>query len=134
MAKKIIKSIKKRPINLILVIVVVCLYFINNTLIKPNTLGMVHIFFVSYFNDLMCPYFFLGYANMLLITCSREMATLKVIFIVGMTAGLTWEFIAPFLKKSSVTDPLDIVCYAISTVGYWAVLNAVINRKGKGNA
>ena len=132
--EKIVNSIRKRPINIILIISVLGLYFFNNKIIKPYTEGMVHIFFTSFFNDLLCPYFFLGYANLLLITCNREMVKFRIIFAVGMTAGFVWEFIAPFLKTGSVTDIGDLVCYAISTVGYWWILNICIKRRGDANA
>jgi hypothetical protein len=126
---KIIQSIKARPINMILIMLVLTLYFFNNNFLKANTTGRIHIFLVSYFNDLMCPYFFLGYANMLLITCNKELTSLKSILFVGLTGGFTWEFLAPILKSSSVTDPIDLACYALSTVGYWKVLKIFGARK-----
>lgn len=131
--QKIIASIKHRPLNFVLIFFVIMLYLINNNLIKPNTTGIVHIFFVSFFNDLLCPYFFLAYANLLLITCDREMTKIKVLLLVCLAAGCVWEFVAPYMKRDSVTDPLDLMCYAISTVGYWKLLNIIIKQDGEKN-
>ena len=41
---KIIDSIKKRPLNIVLMIVVSVLYILNNKMIKPLTTGSIHIF------------------------------------------------------------------------------------------
>ena len=131
--QKIIASIKYRPLNLVLILSVISLYLINNNLIKPNTTRIVHIFCVSFFNDLLCPYFFLAYANLLLITCGREMTKLKILMLVCLAAGCVWEFVAPYLKHGSVTDPIDLICYVISTVGYWKLLNTIIKRDGEKN-
>ena len=125
--RKLLNSVRKRPLNLVLVIVVIGLYMTNNIIIKPNTDGLIHIFFVSYFNDLLCPYFFLGYANMLLITCNKEMDKLFIILLVMGIAGAVWELGAPYLKEGSVTDIGDYACYMLGAIGYWLLLKKVKN-------
>ncbi len=126
--QKLLQSVRTRPINAILIGTAVALYLINNKFIKPNTDGMLHIFFVSYFNDLLCPLFFLGYSNMLLITNNKELTRLIVLLIVCLSAGCVWEFVAPFLKRGSVTDFFDLVCYAVGTTGYWLLLKMSIKK------
>lgn len=127
--EKILNSIKKRPLNIILMFVSVSLYSVNNLIIKKNTDGLIYIFFVSYFNDLLCPYFFLSYANLLLITSQKEMTKIRILLPVCMAAGCVWEFLAPYMKKGSVTDVGDLVCYFVSTIGYWALLQKVIAKE-----
>lgn len=38
------------------------------------------------------------------------------------SAGLIWEFGAPILKKTSVSDIWDLVCYMVGGVLYWVIL------------
>jgi len=33
--------------------------------------------------------------------------------IVGMAAGVVWEFLGPIINKKSVFDPVDFICYFI---------------------
>ena len=127
--ENLFNSIKKRPINLILIVVVICLYFFNNIYVKDHTAGMVNEFFICYFNDLICPLFFISYSNLLLLTVGREIKRLKWILIFGFVSALIWEFLAPVLKDGSVTDLIDIVCYMTGTVIYWLILRLFISRK-----
>ena len=100
----------------------IVLYVFNNQFLKLHTDGMAREFFVCYFNDFMCPFFFLSYANLLLITDNKEITSLKWLLLAGVTAGFVWEFAAPLLKKGSVTDSGDMICYIAGTAGYWGVL------------
>ena len=85
-------------------------------------------FFIGYFNDLICPLFFFSYANMLLITVGKEIARLWVICLVSLCTSCVWEFVAPLMKPSSTTDPLDIFCYITGGVVYWAILRYIKNK------
>ena len=82
--KKIVESIRKRPVNLMLLILVVFAYWINNLFLKEHSGGLLRVFFIGYFNDLICPLFFFSYANMLLITVGKEIARLWVICLVSL--------------------------------------------------
>ena len=68
---------------------------------------------------------------MLLITCNREMNSLRAILIVGIIVAFVWEFIAPHMKKGSVTDFGDILCYIISSIGYWGLLKLSKEMSGE---
>ena len=50
-------------------------------------------------------------------------------------AGLLWEFVAPLLKPTSVTDSLDLLCYQFGAVGYYCTNRLYIKnismKKGK---
>lgn len=126
--KKIVESIRKRPVNLMLLILVVFAYWINNLFLKEHSGGLLRVFFIGYFNDLICPLFFFSYANMLLITVGKEIARLWVICLVSLCTSCIWEFVAPLMKPSSTTDPLDIFCYITGGVVYWAILRYIKNK------
>ncbi len=127
--RKIILSIKLRPINFYLMIFVSFFYFINNNVFKIYTKGIVQKFFVCYFNDLICPLFFISYSNILLISVNKEIRKLKCILLYGLLSGLVWEFFAPILKKSSVSDINDIFFYSFGSLLYWAITNKNIQRR-----
>ena len=126
--KKIVESIRKRPVNLMLLILVVFAYWINNLFLKEHSGGLLRVFFIGYFNDLICPLFFFSYANMLLITVGKEIARLWVICLVSLCTSCVWEFVASLMKPSSTTDPLDIFCYITGGVVYWAILRYIKNK------
>lgn len=126
--KKIVESIRKRPVNLMLLILVVFAYWINNLFLKEHSGGLLRVFFIGHFNDLICPLFFFSYANMLLITVGKEIARLWVICLVSLCTSCVWEFVAPLMKPSSTTDPLDIFCYITGGVVYWAILRYIKNK------
>lgn len=123
--KKLYNSVQKRPINIILLVCVIGLYFINNHHLKVHTVGNIQLFFICYFNDLMCPLFFFSYANLLLITVNKELYRLYSICAVGICTSLVWEFFAPVIKPSTTTDFIDIICYMTGSLIYWAILHFI---------
>lgn len=120
--KKLIESVRTRPVNLILMVAVLGLYFLNNLVLKEHTTGAVQYFCICFLNDLMCPLFFLGYCNLLLITSGRELKKLPWVMLLCFAASLVWEFFAPVIKPSSTTDLLDLVCYTLGGFLYWCIL------------
>lgn len=128
--RKIIDSINERPLNGILIIFVVAMYLFNNIYLKFHSRGIMRDFFVCYLNDLICPLFFFSYSNLLLITVNREITKLRIICLISICTSFTWEYLAPLLKPSAVTDSLDIVCYVVGGVIYWFILYCV-KRKNR---
>lgn len=129
--KKIIQSIRQKPINLVLMILVLFLYFLNNTYLKVFTEGGVQKFLICHFNDFICPLFFIAYSNLLLISVNKEIKKLKWVMIFGFSSGLVWEFIAPLIKPSSVTDILDLLFYTLGTFLYWCIVKLFHDRRVK---
>lgn len=119
MIEKLKKSIQFAPVNIILMALTVFLYLINNLIIKDATSGWIRVFFVGYFNDCICPLFFLSYVNCILLTAKKELTKLRSLMLMSCIAGLFWEFAAPLVKPSAVTDLWDFVCYMIGSVLYW---------------
>ena len=124
---KLRQSIRKRPINLILMGIIAIMYVLNNRVIKRSTVGWVHLFTVCYLNDIMAPLILLPYANILLGMRDMELKSLLNIEAFCLAVGLIWEFVTPLVKKGSVTDPLDLVCYCFGGFVYWLILR----RRGK---
>ena len=133
---RILMSIKRNPLNLVLMIGVAGFYFLNNVYFKHVAKGLLRQFLICYFNDLICPLFFFAYANTLLITVHRELTKLWQLFVVSLCAGLVWEYFAPYIKENSVSDLWDIVCYQTGTCVYWGLLRCSnrIRERGKDNA
>lgn len=132
--KSLFISVQKRPVNILLMIFVSGLYLANNLIIKPNSDGILHMFFCCYFNDLICPLFFFAYTNMLLLTVDKELTNFWAICGMGVVVSVAWEYGAPYLKPSSVSDPVDIVCYIAGSVLYWGLLKLYIYiQKRKSN-
>ena len=113
--------IKKNQIDLFLFLITASLYFLNNFVFKEKSNGIAHYFFVCYFNDLICPLGFLAYVNILLFFINKKIEKLYGILIFCFICGTVWEFVAPLLKESSVTDFYDILCYCIGGLMYWTI-------------
>ncbi len=122
---------RKNKFDVLLMLIVIVLYVANNMFIKPYSFGRIHVFFDGYFNDLMAPLFMLGYSNIVLSSKNMRISSLLVIVIFIGTAGCVWEFLAPLMKESSISDPLDLVCYICGAVFYWILQR---NRNGKNRA
>ncbi len=125
----IIKSIRKRPLNIILIQLAIVAYLINNLFFKVYTSGAVQHFFVCYFNDLICPLLFFSYMNILLITLNIEINKLWTVLLIAICIGCVWELITPLIKTSSIRDPVDFLCYIIGSVLYWLILCFTSNIK-----
>ncbi len=130
---KILDSIKQKPINMILICIVLFLYIINNIYLKENTSNILNRFLICHFNDFICPLFFVSYSNLLLITVNRELKKLKWIMLFVLCSGLIWEFFAPVIKPSSVTDFIDLFFYMLGTFLYWWItkIYRLVEKRGE---
>ena len=130
--KKIIQSVKTNLLDTVIIIIVSVMYLLNNRYIKIATSGILHEFFVCYFNDLMAPMFMLAYSNILLDTVNRKFSKLIHIVMFCLVVGIVWEFVAPLVKKYADFDSIDILCYLVGGIIYWKVQNRkVIIRNDK---
>ena len=118
---KIWTSIKRKPLNLLLILVVICMYFLNNFYFKYRTEGIVKYFLVCYLNDLIAPILLISYANILLISINYEINKIQWIIFLGFGAGLLWEFVAPFYRTSATTDFIDLCFYVLGSIIYWCM-------------
>lgn len=124
------ESIRSCPLNPFLMILVSGMYFLNHFVLKKSLRGMARLFCVCYLNDLMCPLLFFAYVNLLLLMVGKELNGCFKILAVSFYVGLVWEFLAPVVKPSSVTDFWDLACYMTGGLLYWALLNIWKKEKG----
>ena len=115
------KKKQKIDIEFLLIGITIFLYALNNLFFKRMTEGAFYYFFVGYFNDLICPLFFISYVNIILSFIHKRISNLVHIILLCLICGLVWEFVAPFLKKDSVTDVFDLVCYCWGGSLYWLI-------------
>ena len=104
-------SVWKRKINIICITVATSIYCLNQLVLKKQLTGNVGYFCKCYLNDLVCPLFFLSYAQIMLIWAKCEIRTYIGLIVLGMTAGIVWEYFAPIINSKAVTDVYDLVCY-----------------------
>lgn len=93
--------------------IVLALFACNNALLKNITRGDLNRFFRWYFNDLLCPLFFLSYCQLIFIWIKEELRSCFLLILTAMSAGLVWEYFAPLINPKAVSDPLDLFFYFI---------------------
>ena len=116
------KSIAENPTDLILLFVTAALYLLNNLILKQNTRGVLREFLICYFNDVIAPIALLAYSNILLGTTGKRLCSIRHILLFCLCAGFVWEFLAPLIKRGSVTDPCDMIAYLFGGSAYWIML------------
>lgn len=107
---------------MVLIVLVIILYIFNNGVLKQISCGGIHYFFVCYFNDFLCPLFFVAYCNLLLLLVEKELLKLKWILLLCLSTSLIWEYFAPLLKPTATADMLDILFYLLGGFLYWLIL------------
>lgn len=127
---KLKQVIARKPINFILIFLIIALFQLNNHFLKGHTQGMLHEFLQCHFNDFMCPFWILGYSNFLLAFKGKEIRRLWAVELFCLVTGLVWEYVAPFLKESSVSDWKDLLCYLLGGVGYWLLICVLEKARG----
>lgn len=98
---------------------VLFLYSLNNLVLKKYTHGVIQIFLICHFNDLICPLFFISFSNLPLIVVNKDIKKLKTIMLFGFCSGMKLEFVAPIINHRSVTDILGLLFYIIGSSLYW---------------
>ena len=120
--------ISTRKSNLLCVAIALLVYTINKLWLCDFATGIFEIVCRSYLNDLVCPLFFLGFANILFLWAGIELKTYFSCVLFVMVCGLIWEYFAPIINAKAVSDPLDLLCYFIGVNIYWAILMLDIRR------
>ena len=103
-----------RIYNLIILIVALSLYLLNN-----HFLHEINWFFMFYFNDFLAIVVLLSFLN---IVYPFKLTNLWLIILVTVLASFVWEYVALFIKKGAIFDPMDIICYFGSMVIYLIIL------------
>ena len=103
-----------RIYNLVILIVALSLYLLNN-----HFLHEINWFFMFYFNDFLAIVVLLSFLN---IVYPFKLTNLWLIILVTVLASFVWEYVALFIKKGAIFDPMDIICYFGSMVIYLIIL------------
>ena len=119
---------KSDEINIVIIVLVSLLYTINTCVIKSYAKGKFGYFFYCYFNDIISTPFILSYVNLLLQMVNVRITDLRRILLFCLVIGYIWEYITPLLKPSSVSDPIDILCYLGGGIIYWCILRIIEER------
>jgi uncharacterized membrane protein YdjX (TVP38/TMEM64 family) len=86
---------------------------LNKTYFIHNTTGNIQMFYQCYFNDLLAPVFLLSLIVIMFGMFELEIKQYYLFILIGMIAGLCWEYIIPMIKQSSISDVNDLICYFI---------------------
>lgn len=103
-----------RIYNLVILIVALSLYLLNN-----HFLHEINWFFMFYFNDFLAIVVLLSFLN---IVYPFKLTNIWLIILVTVLASFVWEYVALFIKKGAIFDPMDIICYFGSMVIYLIIL------------
>lgn len=125
---KLLKIIKKRKYDIFSIIVGFSLYFFNNLVIKKYTTGIVHLFFIGYFNDILSTIIFFSCTNICLSIIYKEIYKLKHLILITIFLSFMWEYVAIFINPSSTPDYYDVIAYMYGTVFYYKINNLFYNR------
>ena len=96
------------------------LYALNQLFFKK--IGIL--FFNNYFNDLLAVPLYFSIINIISLQLrNKDINSFKTLFIITVILSILGEYVAIFLRKGSVTDYLDIVCYFVGLIVYYIIKN-----------
>ena len=131
MVRKIIESVKEIPLNGILILVCLFLYYANNLFFKSHTSGVLHYILVCHFNDYLAGILFVAYSNLFIYTRKKMLFKVWHIVLYCFLAGIFWEFPAIYYRKNSTPDWIDVLCYILGGFTYWVLLHIYRKLKKK---
>ena len=120
--------VDKMRINKEIIILITCLilYVINQIFLKK--IGIL--FFNNYFNDLLAVPLYFSIINIISLQITKkEIKSFKTLFFITIILSFLGEYVAIFLRKGSVTDYWDILCYFIGMLIYYILKNPEILDK-----
>ncbi len=131
--RKIRESLKEVPLNGYVIAATAVLYCFNRFFLKSHTSGWINYLLRCHFNDFLCGALFTAYSNVFLQTRKVMLNKLPHILAYCFCAGLVWEFVAPFIRKYSTPDWIDILCYMLGGFVYWLLLRLKIGSSKREN-
>ncbi len=110
-----INAVRQNKHELICAAAVTVAYMLNKLIFINITSGDWGYFFRCYFNDLICPIFFLSYCKFIFSLAKIRINNYFIFLGIGMAAGFAWEYVIPLFKHNSISDPYDLLCYFVGT-------------------
>lgn len=123
--------ISKFKLEIYSIFIVMILYVLNKTCLIHCMIGNIQMFFQCYFNDLLAPILLLNLLVIIFKYIGIELNGYLIFILIGIVAGLCWEYIIPIIKLSSVSDINDLVCYFIGSNIYCLVHKIYYMSKGQ---
>lgn len=122
---------KKGFLNAALFLGAAMLYYLNNHYLKKLSHGFLQVFFIGYFNDLLCPFVLFALINIYIYVLAsiyhkpfpfhEGIYSLKRIACTIMIAGIYWEIVYPQTHIESTGDIFDMAVYFIGAVNYYYI-------------
>lgn len=119
--------------NFLIFLICVFLFELNTMIFSSVSFYQVNYFFLSYFNDLLAPILLFSYINLILSLIKQQIYSLKYLIIIILLCSLVWEYLAIFLKPTSISDPIDILFYILGTLIYWIIYKNWIQKQNLNN-
>lgn len=111
----------KKKENLILIMIIFCLYVLNQNIKNIIPIKFIRWFAMCYFNDIIGSMGFIAYCNIITDFYNKEIRKLWQILTVLLCSGIFWEYITPLYRKDTITDVWDIGAYMFGGVIYWMI-------------
>ena len=126
------EALRRRPINIAFIIIFMGLYTLNRLFLIHITEGVTNQFCRWHLNDLICPLVILPYIEVLVLSNGYEIVSIVKIISIGLCCAFIWEYVIPIFKVSSISDPLDVVCYLLGSFLYASALHiSIMLEKGQ---
>ena len=107
--------------NFLIFLICILLYLLNILILSSINYYELNVFFTGYFNDLLAPLLLFSYINLILSLNNKNVYSIKYLIIIIILCSFIWEYLIPFFKPTSVTDPIDVICYLTGTIIYWMI-------------
>lgn len=109
-----------KRVNLIIILLCLVLYFTNRLVLKQIE-SIFQSFFICWFDDLLAPVAVLAYINFRFGKQYHLYSILHILFLCSVFCVI-WEYGGMLLKKNSVFDYIDIVCYYFGGIIYYLII------------
>ena len=119
---------KQKATNTLLIIVSLSIY-IANYFFKKELISYNFPFIRNHLNDLLAAIVVMSYSGILLNFQNRNsIISPALTFGICSFCGIIWEYVAPFLNPTSVSDYIDILCYYCSGFIYCSIINIFVKE------
>lgn len=125
--------------NSLIFIICILLYLMKMLIFQNVNNSTLHYFFTCYFDDLLAPLLLFSYTNLLISFIDKKIYSFRYLIILILIFSCICEYLVPFIKPTSVSDPIDMMFYVLGTLIYWIIhqnwmhnkLNNQISLKNK---
>ena len=122
MIKKFCRAAVKPSDNLICALAALFIYLCNRFFLRDITHGWIGYICRCHLNDFLCPFIVMPCIETILRVAGFRWQKVWNIVLMALLCGLIWEYVIPIFKRSSVSDPIDLLCYLAGAILYaWVI-------------